>query len=219
MHRVILNSRTYQQSSKPNQFNREDTSNFARFYPRRLMAEQLYDSISQATGVFLPGAGGGGRGRRQMLGGKAAQAMRQALPDGPVTRVMQLSALPLGGGNRGVGDLGQFLNTFGKPRREVVCECERSSDGNMGQALALINGNEVNDKIASPFGRVQRLARENRPDADVVQELYMATVGRPADGKELADAAALFKSAKSRTEGIEDLMWGLLNSREFLFNH
>src|SRR6266849_8737917 len=54
IHRVILNSRTYQQSSRPNQYNRQDTSNFARFYPKRMMAEELYDSISQATGVFLP---------------------------------------------------------------------------------------------------------------------------------------------------------------------
>ena len=54
IHRVILNSRTYQQSSRPNQYNRQDTNNFARFYPKRMMAEQLYDSISQATGVFLP---------------------------------------------------------------------------------------------------------------------------------------------------------------------
>jgi len=58
IHRLILNSRTYQQSSKPNQYNRQDTNNFARYYAKRMMAEQLYDSISQATGVFLPLAGG-----------------------------------------------------------------------------------------------------------------------------------------------------------------
>jgi hypothetical protein len=223
VHRVILNSRTYQQSSKPNAYNRQDNSNFARFYPKRMMAEQLYDSISQATAVFLqmPGAAGRGRGALQQAANLQARAIAEAMPDEPVTRVMQLAALPRGGlgGRRGVGDLGQFLDTFGKPKREVVCECERSSDGNMGQALSLINGDEVNDKITSPRGRVQSLIRAAAPDTAVIEELYLATLSRKPTTSELNDAGALIRAAKRPAEGIEDLMWALLNSREFLFNH
>jgi len=213
MHRTILNSRVYQQSSRPNQYNREDTSNFARYYPKRLMAEQLFDSISQATGVYLQAAGG--RGQRR--------PGRYAI-DAPASagRVMQfptvVSGAPggAGGANR---EVVQFLDTFGKPRRESVCECERSPDGNIGQALALINGDEVNGKIASPQGRVQRLVRTGVPDAQLVEELYLAVLSRRPLQMEMDDASSLLRSSMSKSEGAEDLMWSLLNSREFLFNH
>jgi hypothetical protein len=219
--RVILNSRTYQQSSRPNKYNEADASNFARSYPKRMMAEQIYDSISQATGLFIQAPGGGRGGRRRPLAGAGnllQQAYGGAMPEGPVTRIMQLPGFVPGqrGGNRGPA---QFLTTFGKPRREVVCECERSSDGNMGQALELLNGDEVNGKLRSPFGRVQQLARGNKPEGEVIEELYLAALSRKPDAAELSEASSLLRSAKSRSEGVEDVMWGLLNSREFLFNH
>lgn len=214
LHRTILNSSTYQASSRPNKYNRLDTNNFARYYPKRMMAEQVYDSISQATDVFIQ-AGGLGRGR---YGKKAGVIDPSSFADGPITRAMQLPAVPQAGRGAGNGP-GVFLNTFGKPRREVVCECERSSEGNMGQALALINGDEVNRKIAAPFGRVQGLVRGGKPDAQVIEELYLATLSRRPTATELNEAGSLLRSAKSRGEGVEDLMWSLLNSREFLFIH
>jgi uncharacterized protein DUF1549/uncharacterized protein DUF1553 len=221
IHRVILNSRTYQQSYRPNQYNTHDTSNFARYYPKRMMAEQLYDSISQATGIFLQAPGRGGR--RPAAANLMAQALQDAMPDGPVTRVMQLPALlgnvGGGGGRRGNGDVAQFLDAFGKPRREAVCECERSSEGNMGQALALINGNEVNDKIAAPSGRVQQVVRSGKPDGEVIEELYLAALSRRPTKQEVDDALSLVRSSTSKAEGFEDVMWSLLNSREFLFIH
>jgi hypothetical protein len=215
LHRLILNSRTYQQSSRPNRYNRLDTSNFSRFYPRRLMAEAVYDSISQATGVFLPlGSPGGGPPGKQGLGavGKTTEGQE------PVTRVLQFAVPPRG--RRGpAGNPQAFLDMFGRPRREVVCTCERSTDGSIGQALALINGGEVNTRIEAPEGRVQRLIREGKPDAPVIEELYLATLSRRPTAAEQKDAAALIHAAKSRDQGIQDLMWGLLNSREFLFVH
>jgi hypothetical protein len=212
MHRTILNSRTYQQSSRPNQYNREDTSNFARYYPKRLMAEQLFDSISQATGVYL------------QTGGRAQRPRGRYGVEAPASagRVMQfptvVSGAPggVGGANR---EVVQFLDTFGKPRRESVCECERSPDGNIGQALALINGDEVNGKIASPQGRVQQLVRKGATDAQLVEELYLAALSRRPMQAELDEASSLLRSSSSKAEGAEDLMWSLLNSREFLFNH
>lgn len=213
MHRSILNSRTYQESSIPNQYNRHDTSNFARYYPKRLMAEQLFDSISQATSVYLNSGGGG----RRRLRGKAARYGLQA-PAG-IARVMQMPTAVTGfrgGANAGVM---QFLDTFGKPRREVVCDCERSYDGNVGQALALINGDEINDKIAASDGRVQQLVTSGVPEPTLVEELYLAALSRRPTKEELDEAGSLLRSAKSKAEGAEDLMWSLLNSREFLFNH
>jgi hypothetical protein len=222
IHRLILTSRTYQQSSRPNQYNRQDTNNFARFYPRRMMAEQLYDSISQATGVFLQL--GNPAARRPSLqanrkGPLAGVLYGRELPDAEsFRRVAQLPAVPAGR-RRLNGDLREFLDTFGKPRREVVCECERSNDGNIGQALALLNGDEVNAKIAAPAGRVQQLIHDAKPDAAVIDEIYLSTLSRPPTAGELAEATQLIRASRNRAEGIEDLMWSLLNSREFLFNH
>jgi hypothetical protein len=220
LHRLILNSRTYQQSSLPNQYNRQDTANFARYYPKRMMAEELYDSISQATGVFVPlnppARRPGGKNGNKMAGKNYYEAMQTDGP--PITRVMQLAVLAPG--RRGPrGDLGVFLDTFGKPRREVVCACERSDDGNIGQALALINGDDVNAKIESPQGRVQQLIREGKSDSDAINELYLATLSRRPNDREGSDARALIHAGKTRAEGISDLMWSLINSREFLFIH
>jgi hypothetical protein len=219
IHRSILNSRTYQQSSLPNPYNRQDTSNFARCYPKRMMAEALYDSISQATGVFVPlnpvpARPGAKNGKKAV--NNDYQPMQTNGP--PITRVMQLAVLAPG--RRGPrGDLGVFLDTFGKPRREVVCACERSDDGNIGQALALINGNDVNTKIESPQGRVQQLIHEDKSDSDVINELFLATLSRRPNAREGTDARALIHAGKTRSEGISDLMWSLINSREFLFIH
>jgi hypothetical protein len=179
------------------------------------MAEQLFDSISQATGVYL-----GEERRRGRARGKAA-LYGVGEPTGAGGRVMQLPTVVAGarggaGANAGVV---QFLDTFGKPRREAVCECERSYDGNIGQALALINGDEVNDKIAAPQGRVQRLVSATMAEPQLVEELYLSALSRRPTPDELNDATSLLRSAKTRAEGAEDLMWSLLNSREFLFNH
>jgi hypothetical protein len=224
IHRTILNSRTYQSSSKANQWNKQDTTNFARYYPKRMMAEQLYDSISQATDVFLnTPAGFAGRGRPNRPVQIPGANRYGAGPTGDVARAMQLTTVVPGqgggGGVRGGAGVIQFLNTFGKARREVVCECERTSDGNIGQALALLNGDEVNGKLAHPRGRLQELLRSGKPDLAVAEELYLAVLSRRPTSTELDDAATLVRSSKSKQEGFEDLMWGLLNSREFLFVH
>jgi hypothetical protein len=184
-----------------------------------MMAEQIYDSISQATGIFLEMPGRPGRRRPGLAQGNALQqAYARALPDGPVTRIMQLAALPPGAGNRFGGNLVAFLDAFGKPRRESVCECERSAEGNMSQALALING-EVNTKIADRFGRVAQVADSSMSEAAAIEELYLAALSRRPAPAEVDEAIRLARSASSRREGLEDVMWGLLNSREFLFVH
>jgi hypothetical protein len=209
--RDLMNSRVYQLSSRANETNRQDQRNFARAYPKRLTAEQLYDSISQACGAFtpfFPQRRGGGMG----MGGAIAQAVRDAMDPG-ATRAHQIP-IP-----RVPGEVGTFLDVFGRPRREVVCECERSSDGSVTQALVLLNSDLVNRKIEFPLGRVQQLVRSNRPDPEAIEELYLATLSRRPTAAEMADAQSLVRSGKTRQQGYQDLMWGLLNCREFLFNH
>ncbi len=112
-----------------------------------------------------------------------------------------------------------FLDTFGRPARKVSCECERSGQPNIAQAMHLLNGDFLNRKIASAEGRIEGLFKSQAPLPKVVEELYLATVSRPPKPKESEKALDWLKTAPSPKEGAQDLLWALLNSREFLFNH
>lgn len=112
-----------------------------------------------------------------------------------------------------------LLDVFGRPARKVSCECERSGQPNIAQALHLLNGDFLNRKIASPSGRIESLFKNQTPLTGVVHELYLATISRPPSAQEFDKALAWLKTAPSPKEGAQDLLWVLLNSREFLFNH
>jgi hypothetical protein len=110
-----------------------------------------------------------------------------------------------------------FLNTFGKPRREGVCECERVSDPNLAQALHTLNGDVVTAKIADGNGRVARLLTAKKSHDYAVRELYLATLSRrPSDEEQAACKKLLSESPDAKTF-YEDLLWSLINSKHFLF--
>jgi hypothetical protein len=113
-----------------------------------------------------------------------------------------------------------FLDTFGRPMRVLACECERSPDPNLSQALNLMNGDVVNRKIVDPSGRLARwMVDPKLTDETLIRNLYLVTFNRPATPDELVAAKALIAEAPSRVVGAQDLFWGLLNSKEFIFNH
>lgn len=112
-----------------------------------------------------------------------------------------------------------FLDIFGRPRREVVCSCEREETANITQALHLINGATLQAKLAAERGRVAVFAKEGKADAEAVEELYLWTLTRPPDREERERAARQLAAAPNRRQALEDLAWVLLNSTEFLFNH
>jgi hypothetical protein len=113
-----------------------------------------------------------------------------------------------------------FLDVFGRPARAIACECERSADPTLGQALHLMNGDLINRKLNQSDGRLARMLKDPKlTDETLVQVLYRVTFGRPATAAEVATARALIAGAPSRAVGAQDLFWGLLNSKEFLFNH
>lgn len=114
---------------------------------------------------------------------------------------------------------GGFLDLFGRPERQTSCECERRSDVSLVQALNLINGSTIADAVADEHGRVARLVLKSSTDRQLVEELYLAALGRPPDPKELDSAETYLAKGMNRAERAQDLLWALLNSNAFLFNH
>jgi hypothetical protein len=112
-----------------------------------------------------------------------------------------------------------FLTTFGKPRREAVCECERVSEPNLAQALHTLNGDTLSAKIGDPNGRVAKLLAAKKPDDAIVEDLYLATLSRRPTGAELSTCRRLRAETTDLKAFYEDLLWSLLNSKHFLFVH
>ena len=110
-----------------------------------------------------------------------------------------------------------FLVTFGKPLRASVCECERSPDENLAQALHTLNGDVIATKIADAKGRVATLVNDKKTPAEIVTELYLAALCREPTSDERQFGEGYLAGAPSLAEGAQDLLWGLLNSKQFLF--
>jgi len=112
-----------------------------------------------------------------------------------------------------------FLKTFGQPGRELACECEREGDSNLAQALQLINGPTINEKMRSNSNRIARLIGKKATDLEILEELYLATLSRPPLEGEVKAAIEHVAKAMDKRKAWEDVQWALLNSKEFLFRH
>ena len=199
--RVIAQSSAYQLSAVPNQHNGVDTQNFSRFYPKRLQAEVLLDAVDQFTGAKTDFAD---------------------LPPG--TRAV---ALPDNSYNRS----SPFLKVFGRPEAASVCECERASAPSLSQSLHLMNAADVKAKLATSGGRAERLAKDVRPEPQKIRELYLAAFAREPQSHEQAVAEEYLARPREDAAGkplppeqakrlaYEDLLWALINTKEFLYNH
>lgn len=199
--RTITRSNAYQLSATPNAHNIVDRQNYSRYYPRRLQAEVLLDAIDNITGTQTDFA-------NLPKGTKAV-----ALPDNSYNR-----ASP-------------FLRVFGRPEGESVCECERVQSSSLAQSLHLINAAEIKGKLASSAGRAELLAKEDRPIEAKIRDLYLVAFSREPRPAELKTALEYLAEArvdaegkpvaasKSGQENFQDLIWALINTKEFLFNH
>jgi hypothetical protein len=189
--KTLLDSQLYQLSAVANDANRQDEQNYSRAAWKPLPAEVLLDAVSQSTGVSEE-FNGWPRGYR------AIQVWDNKLPS-------------------------HFLETFGRPKRQTVCSCERGVEPSMAQALHLMNSESTIAKIQHRDGRAAKLAEANLPPDQVIVELYLTTLSRfPKDAEREAMREAFASSqatVEDRREAIEDVLWTLLNTKEFVFNH
>jgi hypothetical protein len=111
-----------------------------------------------------------------------------------------------------------FLDIFGRPQRKSSCECERSADANLSQTLHLLNSMELHGKLVHATGRAARLAADPRPDHEKVTEIFALIFSRPPRPDELKVAIAHITGNKNKHEAYQNLLWALINTKEFLFN-
>ena len=200
--RTICNSTTYQLSAIPNEHNAGDRHNYSRYYPKRLPAEVLLDSIDRMTGSPTSFAG-------QLPGTRAV-----ALPDDSYN------------------SSSYFLTVFGRPEMDSACECERAQGASLAQTLHLLNSKNIQDKLSGAGGNAQKLtSQKERVNEDKITELYKLAFSRNPKDDEMKTAIGYIKKKTEQIENdankkedsikmaYEDLVWALLNTKEFLFNH
>ena len=199
--RVITQSHTYQLSAMPNEHNAVDRQNFSHFYPRRMQAEVLLDAVNQITG---------------------ATSDFGDLPPG--TRAI---SLPDNSYNRS----SPFLKVFGRPESSSVCECERVQSSSLAQSLHLMNAADVKAKLTMGNGTAESLVKSELPEVEKLQQIYLTAFSRLPTAEEQQVAGDSILKARTNAQGqpidpqqskrlgYEDLLWALINTKEFLFNH
>lgn len=201
--RQILTSQAYQRSSRPTEQNKDDDRYYSRYYPRRLMAEVMLDAVSSVTAVSTT------FNKIEFPGADVRDT--DFYPEG--TRAIQLydSAVR-----------SYFLKTFGRNQRRITCECERSDEPSMVQVLHLSNGDTVNSKLSAEDNQLQTLLDAYSEDSSaLIEELFLSGLSRKPSSQERAELTKLLDAAEGsqKRELLEDIAWGMISSREFLFNH
>jgi len=111
-----------------------------------------------------------------------------------------------------------FLTTFGRATRETPCSCEVKMEPNLSQALHLLNGDTVNQKVVAG-GVVKKLLKGGSTPEQTIEELYLRTFSRPPTKEELTKLTGFLTEGKDREAVLNDVFWSLLNAKEFVFNH
>ncbi len=194
LYRQILNSRTYQLSSTTTRWNVCDNSGHSHHILRRLEAEQTLDAIGQVTGAYE---------------GYYTWIPEPYMHLPPDTRAQEVAD----------GSIETpFLDLFGRSPRDAPFESGRCARPSMGQAMTLANSWSVDNKVINGT-RMRRLLAPERSDAQVVEELYLSALSRyPTPQEKETVLAYLAKDPKARPKAIQDTMWALLNSKEFLYS-
>lgn len=112
-----------------------------------------------------------------------------------------------------------FMEVFGRPSRQTVCSCERGTESSIAQALHLMNSETTTRKLQSRKGVCAQLSQSSMPDSEIIDELYLRAICRFPTVEERQLMTQAFTASTDRRTAIEDILWTLLNSREFVFNH
>ena len=118
-----------------------------------------------------------------------------------------------------------FLDAFGRPQRAATCDCERDTQPNLRQALHVINGETLNEKLSVPDGWVDSALKKNLSNREIVESLYLAAYSRYPTQTEMSETTQLLETAsqggdpKAKREAVEDFAWAVLTGKEFVFNH
>ena len=198
LHRLILNSRIYQSASKRSGPSPIEKTLFVNYAPRRLTSEVLLDAISDVTGsphVFTAGFGADGPQVYPM----GTRAKDIYLPDSPE----------------------YFLRAFGTPRRDIIKD--RAKSPTLAQALHMMNGRTVREKVEAEDNILGKRLAEGRDDFQIVAEFYERAYARPPTVEERDTVTAFLASERKiergRRRALENVLWAVLNSKEFLLNH
>jgi hypothetical protein len=204
--RLVMNSATYQRSSKPLPANAADDRFYSHYLIRRLPAEVILDAYSQLTGVPTPFT-------QVQVGTTGGVAAYSGSPTG--VRALQLPDAQI---------VSRFLDSFGRPERARTCSCEREQDSSVTQALHLNNGQTLNDKLRAKNSRVAQWVQEKISDAEAVRRLFLLALCREPTAAEMERFQKIMTEAAgekhtTQREILEDSWWAVLTGREFLFNH
>ena len=189
LHRLILSSRTYQLSSSSDEAGPLDQRLFARYMPRKLQAEVLLDALGQVTGVPHSFPG--------YPSGTLAKDIY--VPDGP----------------------DYFLITFGLPRRDILKD--RVAVPTLSQALHLMNGDAVRAKVEARANVVGELVAQGFGDRQIVETIYERAYARLPTAAEIGRISDFIANESAAGRGgrraLENVLWAVLNSKEFQLNH
>ncbi len=196
LHRLILNSRTYQQSAHPARPAARVAELFAHYPVRRLDAEVLIDALCQ---VF-----GGGESYTSPI-----PEPFTIIPEGQRTITLADGSIT-----------SPFLELFGRPPRDTGLMSERNNQLTAAQRMHLLNSSHVQKRIEGSARLRDLLARHRADRAGLVRALYLTLLSRPPTSAELAAATAYLagRGAPSRAD-VNDLAWALVNTKEFLYRH
>lgn len=191
--RQIARSSTWQRSCRPNETNAEDHRHFSRMIPRRLPAEVLYDGIKQVL---------------------AASDQQDQVRTDLTRRAVGLLSMRMAGT--------YAMHVFGKPERAVTCDCERVNEPSLLQSVFMQNDPLVQMQLAES-GWIAEIASVNAPSElqrrEWIEAAWLRALGRPPTREEVDRALAHVRAEDSPGKGMTDLLWSLLNTKEFILNH
>lgn len=202
--RLITSSAAYQRTSQPIAGNEKDDRFYSHWNARRLPAEVILDAYADLTGV---------------------PTNFNQISRGPSGGLINSNAYPLGTRAVQLPDslvISRFLDSFGRAERREPCSCERSDEPSVQQALHLNNGVTLNEKLRDKNSRTRRWLKPDAQPETVVRELFWQALARQPDDSELSTFVTVIREAKTeqeKQEAIEDIVWAVLTSKEFLFNH